>query len=110
MYFFAYEIELKNFKFKLRTSSKSNPNFCNCYLLLSFTRKNENAVLLMKENKIHISLPPIPINTHPFKLSDVYFFSCLYGEGVIIEVRILMVIQVHIEACKAKCDNSDNYK
>ena len=42
-------------------------------------RKCEATNDLMRPNKIHLSLAPIPINTHPFLLNDICIFTCIYN-------------------------------
>ena len=52
-------------------------------------RSDDNADRLIKENKIHLSLAPIPINIHPFKLKDIVIYSCIYDQGL--QVRIYLI-------------------
>ena len=68
-----------NFKIWLSHINCENLKFIfNIILKFKFFSQCDSTNELVKNNKFHLSLAPIPINVHPFKLEDISIFTCMY--------------------------------
>ena len=70
-----------------------------CQLL---ERNDENALRMVRRKKIYLSLAPLPINKHLFKLHDIQIFSCTHDKQYNINQNLNTVDNNNVVNCNAK--------